>query len=69
MSEKISVFFEQTLNIRPISQLECTQCKHKVERPYKEKEYVNKIVEDKCPKCQSTMYVRAIYVYPQPKQL
>lgn len=62
MSERITTFFDQAFNIKPLSQLECVQCKHRIERPYKEKEYVNKQVEDKCPKCQSPMYVRAIYV-------
>jgi|GEM_PF-473663 predicted Zn-ribbon and HTH transcriptional regulator len=48
--------------------LECTSCGYTLERAYKEKEYVNKIVDDACPKCNSKMYIKAIYVIKEEKK-
>ncbi len=53
---------------RIMTLLECTSCGYNLERAYKEKEYVNKIVEDACPKCNSKMYVKAIYVVKEEKK-
>ncbi len=50
-----------------MSLLECTSCGYNLERSYKEKEYVNKVVEDLCPKCNSKMYIKAIYVVREEK--
>jgi NAD-dependent SIR2 family protein deacetylase len=52
-----------------MSLLECTSCGYNFERNYKEKEYVNKIAEDLCPKCNSKMYIKAIYVVREEKSL
>lgn len=53
--------------LKVMSLLECTSCGYNLERNYKEKEYVNKIVEDLCPKCNSKMYIKAIYVVKEEK--
>ncbi|MEM3832899.1 MAG: hypothetical protein QW128_04790 [Thermoprotei archaeon] len=52
-----------------MSLLECTSCGYNFERAYKEKEHVNKITEDLCPKCNSKMYIKAVYVVKEEKSL
>ncbi len=63
-SREITDFLREISNLKPISLLVCTVCGEKVERSYKEGEYVAKIVEDKCPKDSNPMYVKLIYVNP-----
>jgi len=65
-SKEINLFIEQVSKVTPKTLLVCPNCKEKLERDYKEKEYVNKEVEDKCPRCSTNMYVKSIYVLSKP---
>ena len=65
--KEINETFKEISSMKPLSLLKCTKCDEKVERSYKEGEYVSKVVEDKCPKCASPMYVKLIYVNPPPQ--
>lgn len=68
--KEIAETFKEISSMKPLSLLKCVACDEKIERDYKEGEYVTEIVQDKCPKCSSPMFVKAIYVNPppQPKQ-
>jgi len=66
-SRELAETFKEISNMKPLSLLQCTKCGEKVERNYKEGEYVTKVVEDKCPKCASPMFVKLIYVNPPPQ--
>lgn len=69
MSREVSETFREISNMKPFSLLKCTVCDNKVERNYKEGDYVTKLTEDKCPKCSNPMYIKMIYVIiPKPQQ-
>lgn len=55
---------------KPMTYLKCLECGTINSRPFKDGDYVFKIVEEKCPKCGSNkMKIIGIYVKePQKKQ-
>jgi len=54
MSREIIEIIEESLKVKTKTLLECEKCKEKVERDHKEGDYVNKLTDEKCPKCSNT---------------
>ncbi|MDT7885909.1 MAG: hypothetical protein RQ968_00835 [Thermoproteota archaeon] len=61
MSREIIEIIEESLKVKTKTLLECEKCKEKVERDHKEGDYVNKLTDEKCPKCSNIMYIKLIY--------
>lgn len=47
---------------KTLTSVKCKSCDYSLERPFKEGDYVGKILEDKCPKCGGDLVIKAIYV-------
>lgn len=46
---------------RIVTVLRCPRCGYKKTREFKEGDYVGKIVDEKCPKCDARLVIDAIY--------
>jgi predicted RNA-binding Zn-ribbon protein involved in translation (DUF1610 family) len=52
---------EKGAEVRIVTVARCPNCGYEVRRPFREGDYVGKLLDEKCPKCGAQMIVEEIY--------